>query len=50
MVDVFGNHAQPVEKCLLSKLEPYSVLGLISPVLCGIPFEIGHHPTITKYV
>jgi hypothetical protein len=42
MVNIFGNDARRVEKCVLSELEPYFVLGLINPVLGSIPFEIGH--------
>src|SRR4051794_27477067 len=39
---IFGNHARPVEECLLGKLEAHAMFGLVDLVLGNVPFEIGH--------
>src|SRR5260370_39874380 len=51
MIEVFGDHAQRVQKRMLGELKPDAMPGPIGPVLCCVPFEIGHRPgTIVGYV
>ena len=42
MIEIFGDHAERVQKRMLGKLEPDAMLGPINPVFRSIPFEIGH--------
>src|SRR6202035_1470595 len=42
MIEVFGDHAQRVQKRMLGQLEPDAMLGPIDPVFRCVPFEIGH--------
>src|SRR5258708_3135102 len=51
MIEVFGDHAQRVQKRMLSELKPDAMLGPIGLVLGSVPFEIGHrHVTTIWYV
>ena len=39
MTEVFGNHAQRIEKRMLGKLEPDAMLGTVDVGLRGVPYS-----------
>src|SRR5581483_446130 len=42
VTEVLCDHTKRIEKGMLGAIEPDAMFGSIGPVLCGIPFEIGH--------
>jgi hypothetical protein len=50
MTEVFSNYAQRIEKRMLGKLEPDTMLGPVDLVLCGVPFKVGYWIVFCMYM